>query len=72
MSITKNLLTGRDGETHDIGRYAAAASYLTGLGLQIFVVLRGAPFDFTAFGVGIGALSAGIGAMLNLKKDTEP
>lgn len=72
MGITKQLMTGRDGITHDIGRYAAGISYLTGLGLQIYVVLRGSPFDFQAFGIGVGALSAGVGAMLKLKSETEP
>lgn len=72
MSIITQLLTGRDNTTHDLGRYIAAASAVTGLGLQVYAVWRGQPFDMQAFGLGVGTLAAGVGAMLRLKADTEP
>lgn len=73
MKPLRDILTGKDGITHDIGRWAAVASILTGLGLQIYAVgWRGQPFDMLAFGGGIGALAAGIGALLKLKEGTEP
>ena len=72
MSIITQLLTGRDNTTHDLGRYIAAASATTGLGLQVYSVWRGQVFDMQAFGLGVGALAAGLGAMLKLKADTEP
>ncbi|RTL40573.1 MAG: hypothetical protein EKK53_15405 [Burkholderiales bacterium] len=73
MKPLRDILTGRDNVTHDIGRWAAVASIVTGLGLQIYAVgWRGQPFDMLAFGGGIGALAAGIGALLKLKEGTEP
>ena len=71
--ILRDILTGVDGVTHDIGRHMAAASITTGLGLQVYVVVaKGQAFDFSAFGIGCGALAAGVGAMLRLKAGTEP
>ena len=73
MSIVRQLLTGVDNQTHDLGRWLAAVSSATGLGLQVYVVAwKGQPFDMAAFGLGCGALAAGVGAMLRLKADTEP
>ena len=73
MEAIRHLLTGADNRTHDIGRWMAALCTLVGLGLQVYAVgWKGQPFDFQAFGVGCGALAAGIGGMLKLKADTEP
>lgn len=73
MSIFRQLLTGADNQTHDFMRWVGLAGALTALGLQIYVVVwRGQPFDLQAFGIGMGALCASVGAALGLKKDTEP
>lgn len=73
MPILRDIFTGADGASHDIGRYMAAASTATGLALQIYAVgWKGQPFDFQAYGIGCGALAAGVGAMLKLKEGTEP
>ena len=72
-SIWRDLLTGADGRTHDIGRWGAVLMCLTGMGLQIFdVVHQHHAFDIQAFGIGCGSLAAGIGAMLRLKETTDP
>ena len=73
MNPLKDILTGVDGVTHDLGRWAGALSFLIGLGLEVYVVVyKSQPFDFTQFGLGVAAMAAGIGAMLKLKADTEP
>lgn len=73
MSVGKALLTGVDGETHDIGRWFAAVVGVTGLALEVYaVVWKGQAFDMQAYGVGASALALGIGGMLKLKADTEP
>jgi hypothetical protein len=73
VQILRDLLTGIDGKTHDIGRWAAFVSFIAGIGLQVYVVVwKAQPFDFTQFGGGVALMAAGIGAMLKLKQDTEP
>jgi hypothetical protein len=73
MSIVKDLLTGIDGETHDIGRWLGALSGLTSIGLTVYdVVINHTHFDCQAFGIGVAALATGIGALLKLKAETEP
>ena len=68
----RDLVTCKDGLTHDIGRWGGAIALLTGLALQVWAVAKGQPFDMLQFGTGIGALAAGVGAMLKLKESTEP
>lgn len=36
------------------------AAFLIGVGLQIYSVMKGTEFDFQAYGIGVGALIAGI------------
>lgn len=73
MSVLRDLMTGVDGCTHDIGRWFGALAGLSGIGLSIYdVVVNHSHFDCQAFGVGMAALAAGVGAFLKLKADTEP
>lgn len=73
MGMLHNMLTGADNETHDFMRLIGLAGAFTALGLQIYVVVyKGQPFDLSAFGIGMGALCASVGAALGFKKDTEP
>lgn len=68
--VIRQLLTESDNVTHDLYRYMAVASVVSGLALQVFAVgWRGQPFDMQAFGVGTGALLAGVGVALGMKKE---
>lgn len=68
--VLRQLVTESDNVTHDLYRYLAVASIVTGLGLAIYaVVTKGQAFDMQTFGVGVGALFAGVGVALGLKKD---
>ena len=71
--ILKQLLTGIDGHTHDVGRYLWVLSVLAGLGYAGYdlIWLRNA-FNIVNYGIGVGSLLAAGGAGLMLKKDTEP
>ena len=70
-SVFRQLFTESDNITHDLYRYLSVASVVSGIGLQIFAVaVKGQPFDMQAFGVGTGALLAGVGVALGLKKET--
>lgn len=72
--IFKQILTGKDGETHDVIRWLALAAVVVALGLQIYVVAYkcSQPFDMQAFGLGLGAVFASVGAALKLKEGSEP
>jgi len=73
MNWLKQLLTGKDNQTHDISRHVGFWGALSGLGMQIYdVVSLGHAFHFQEFGIGLGALVAAVGASIGLKKDTEP
>ena len=70
----KQLLTGKDGETHDIMRWLCLVTCLVALGLEVYVVAvhKSQPFDMMGFGAGMGAVFASVGAALKLKEGTEP
>ncbi len=73
MSWWQDIHTGVDGKTFDHGRVWASLFGASGLGMQMWdFFARGAKFDMQAFGVGIAAFAAGIGALLKLKENSEP
>jgi hypothetical protein len=72
IKLLNDLLTGKDNQTHDIGRYLWAAGVLVYLGLSIFAIIKGQPWNPTEYGIGLGAVLAGGGAGIALKVKTEP
>lgn len=71
--ILQDLLTGKDGVTHDVVRWLAVLSVVVGLSLAVYVVVwKGQPFDLQSFGLGIGAVFLSVGGALKLKAETEP
>jgi hypothetical protein len=69
----EQMLTGKDNQTADVARVLGVVVVLTALGLEIYsVIVRGAAFDLTAFGVGMGGLLVSVGAFIRLKSNTEP
>lgn len=73
MGFWKNVSTGQDNETYDVARVLAIASVVVGLGLCIYAVgWKDQIFDLQQFGIGIGAMFTGLGAVLKLKENTEP
>lgn len=68
----KDVLTGIDNQTHDIGRHALFIGIVTFVFCTVWTVVKGGPFDYQAFGIGFGALCAGGGAGIALKSKTEP
>lgn len=72
-AILKQLLTGKDGETHDIARWLGAISVLTFLAVTVHsVVFQHAEWKMSDFGIGLGAVFASVGAFIRLKQDAEP
>jgi len=70
--FVKDLLTGIDGESYDIGRVLWALACLVGFGLEIHGVYANTPFDLQQYGIGVGALLGSGALSLKLKSTTEP
>lgn len=77
--ILTQLFTGIDGSTFDPARLIGYGSALAGISTFVFnsiwTVTHGAAFDAQAFGIGLGAVLAGvmsIGFGVGAKSHTEP
>lgn len=65
MKWCKDILTDYDNQTYDTGRVIAVFLVLSMTILEIFVVAwRGQPFDAGAFGGGMAAVLACLGAAI--------
>ena len=71
MKFIRDLFTGIDGETWDLGRVLLALGAVTMIIAALRVAWTGT-FDFIAFGTGFGGLLTGGGALLLMKRHTEP
>lgn len=70
--IMRHLFTGADNQTHDVGRYLWVAGCIAFLVYSGFHAIKNGQFDYVQFGTGYGALLAGGGGALAMKKSTEP
>ena len=77
--MIKEMMTGVDGVTFDPARVIGYGSAVAGVGTFLFnsvwAVTHGAPFDAQAYGIGFGAVCAGIMAVgigVGAKAKTEP
>lgn len=69
----KNLFTGIDNQTPDLGRVLWALAVLTFLGISIKAYgVAGVPFDPTAWGLAVVGVLGGGAAALRIKASTEP
>lgn len=55
------LITGDDNLTLEPSYAFSALAILIGLGLEVYSVVTGKPFDMQAYGIGAGALLTGLG-----------
>lgn len=73
MRFWRDITTGKDGDSFDVGRAYAVAVCMAGLFFMGWdVIVHATHFDFQSFGIGVGAMAAGIGALLKLKEGSEP
>ncbi|WP_042298941.1 hypothetical protein [Paraburkholderia kururiensis] len=56
------LVTGDDNKTLEPAYALGAAAFVLGMGLEVYSVLTGKPFDLQQYGVGVGVLIASVGA----------
>lgn len=70
-AVLCNIFTEPNNHTICPVRIAGVAATLQGMGLSAWaVVAQHAPFDLLAYGGGMGALLATLGAALGMKKDS--
>ena len=72
MSWFKNIVTGIDGVTHDIGRWSWVVSVLGTFALALHEVWTGKAIDFQQLGLGVAAIVTAHGAAIWAKRDSEP
>jgi hypothetical protein len=68
----KDILTGVDGATYDIGRIGLLTGILVFHAATFYAISIGTKFDWLNYGAGFGAILAAGGAGIGMKKDTEP
>lgn len=72
MKWLRDLFTGIDGVTHDLGRWSWAVSLVSVIGAAGMNWIHGAVIDLQSLANAIGVVVAAHGASLFMKKDTEP
>lgn len=68
----KNILTGKDNMTYDLGRVLWAISFSIGVVADVLCQAFGREFNLTDFGLGVGGLLTAGALSLKLKETTEP
>ena len=70
--ILRQLLTGADNSTHDVGRWLWLAGFIAYIAFQGYAILKGQSWDPQEFSIGLGAVLALGGAGVAVKASTEP
>jgi len=72
MDFLKNIVTGKDNETHDIGRWSWVLSFLAVVMIGLWQVINGNAVSLRELAESLGLVSGAHSASLWAKKDTEP
>lgn len=70
--ILKHILTGKDNETHDIGKWSWLISLFAVFGHTGWNLVHGIATDVVSFATAIAAVVGAHGAVIAAKKATEP
>jgi hypothetical protein len=71
-NVLRDILTSdKESRVYDLVRVITALAACVGLGLQVWVVTRGDPFDFQSFGMGLGLILAAGGGAMWARRDRE-
>lgn len=68
----KDLFTGRDNKTWDLGRIMWAQGFAVYCAISIYSLYQGLAIDPMNWASGLGLILAGGGAALKLKQSSEP
>lgn len=72
MNLFGQILTGADNQTHDLGRWSWAVSFLAVVGAAGWQLWRGQPISLQELATSLGVVAAAHGAALWAKQETEP
>lgn len=72
LKVLREILTGIDGRSHDMGRYSWMASWTSVTAIAAWHELRGVAVDLTVLAAAYGTVAAAHAASLFLKRSTEP
>ncbi len=70
--VLTGLLTGKDNQTHDIGRWGMAFGMITLAIMQGFALWRGQQFDVMTYAGAVATLSVGGAGGIRLAAPTQP
>lgn len=70
--VIKDSVTGKDGESYDVGRLLVAIGGMAMVGFQGYSTWITGHFDPQGFGIGLGGLLGGGCAGIGWKASTEP
>jgi len=70
--IIKDLLTGKDGKTHDIARWSWMITTITIIVGFAYQLYHGVNISIREFAEAIGIIAGAHGAAVLMKKDAEP
>lgn len=68
----KDIFTGRDNRTYDMGRVLWFQSVQAFIAISVYALYKGGSFDPVTWGAGLAALIGAGGAAIGLKSNTEP
>jgi hypothetical protein len=72
MKLLRDIFTGKDNTTYDLGRISWALSVIWFLSASTYNMVITSTFDMIAAGTGLGGILAAGGAALALKSGDEP
>jgi hypothetical protein len=70
--IIKQLLTGKDNQTHDIARWTWLVGFVAIICIAIYEVMQAQHISLTELAEALGLVSGAGGAATMMKKDAEP
>ena len=70
--VIKQLLTGKDNQTHDLGRWTWMVGFLAVLAIAIYEVMQAKAVSLAELASALGIVSGAGGASVMMKQNSEP
>ena len=70
--IINDLLTGKDNQTHDLGRWTWMIGFIAIIAIAIYEVIQAKSLSLTELASALGIVSGAGGASVMMKQNSEP